>query len=125
MFEREPSLSVERFTKAGADAQNSCHHLSHPSMCNFDSEVHANTPQISVIDSRGLSVRSISYCRHPDSLSVTEERITRQRFNPLGQLSQSIDPRLFELQQADSTLEPNLSNWFSLTGTVLRTDAVI
>lgn len=93
-------------------------------MSNFDSEVHAKTPQLSVIDSRGLLVRSISYCRHPDSLSVTEERITRQRFNPLGQLSQSIDPRVFELQQADSTLEPNLSNWFSFTGTELRTDSI-
>lgn len=91
---------------------------------NFDSEVHAKTPQLSVIDSRGLVVRSISYYRHPDSLSVTEERITRQRFNPQGQLSQCIDPRVFELQQANSTIAPNLSNWFSLTGTVLRTDSI-
>lgn len=91
---------------------------------NFDSQAHAKTPQLSVIDSRGLLVRSISYYRHPDSLSVTEERITGQRFNPRGQLSQCIDPRLFELLQADSTIAPNLSNWFSLTDTVLRTDSI-
>ena len=93
-------------------------------MLNISSQIHTKTPQLSVIDSRGLWVRSISYCRHPDSLSVTEERITRQRFNPRGQLSQCIDPRVFELLQADSTLDPNLSNWFSLTGTVLRTDSI-
>lgn len=93
-------------------------------MLNFGSQIHAKTPQLSVIDNRGLWVRSISYCRHPGSLSVTEERITRQRFNPRGQLSHCIDPRVFELLQTDSTLDPNLSNWFSLTGTVLRTDSI-
>ncbi|MES2869451.1 MAG: hypothetical protein V4749_07770 [Pseudomonadota bacterium] len=93
-------------------------------MSSLDAKLNHKTPQLFVVDGRGLGVRSISYHRHPGSPAVIDERITRQRFNLQGQLIQSIDPRLFELQREDSTIEPNLSYWHSLVGTPLRTDSV-
>jgi insecticidal toxin complex protein TccC len=54
----------------------------------------SHTPSVTVLDNRGLSVRSIEYHRHPDTLTTTNERITRQQYNPGGFLSRSADPRL-------------------------------
>lgn len=83
-----------------------------------------NTPTIIVRDNRGLGVRDISYHRHPDTPALTDERITRHQFNALGQHVLSIDPRLFENQQAEAAGKPNFTYRVSLTGEVLRTDSV-
>ncbi|NRD30253.1 RHS repeat protein [Shewanella sp. DC2-4] len=93
-------------------------------MRNIQYELHHNTPEVAVMDNRGLTVRTLRYHRHPDSPTVTDERITRHHFNALGQLTHSIDPRLWALQQADATVAPNVAYVSSLTGDVLRSEGV-
>lgn len=74
------------------------------------------TPEVLVLDNRGLAVREIRYCRHPDTPQQTDEQITRHRFNARGYLEESIDPRLYDLQS-----EVNFCYLSTLTGEVLRT----
>jgi insecticidal toxin complex protein TccC len=90
----------------------------------MNTAVFSTTPSVVVHDTRGLLVRDIAYHRHPDTLALTESRITRHRFDTRGRLSQSTDPRLHDLRQADTTVQPNFVYHPSLTGTVLRTDSV-
>ncbi|HDT4320190.1 TPA: RHS repeat protein, partial [Klebsiella aerogenes] len=56
----------------------------------------SNTPVVTVLDNRGLSVRGIAYHRHPDTPGVTGVRITRHGYDDRGFLSQSADPRLHD-----------------------------
>ena len=77
--------------------------------------VHANTPSVTVRDNRGLTVRDIAYHRHPDTPDVTTERITRHRYDALGALVRSADPRLHDTGLANFTYLTDLA------GTVLRT----
>ncbi|MGJ0623513.1 RHS repeat-associated core domain-containing protein [Xenorhabdus bovienii] len=93
-------------------------------MSNTDYTLYTKTPKVMVLDNRGEIVREIGYHRHPDTPQATDVRITRHQFNALGQLLQSIDPRLFDLQQADATVKPNFTYFHSLTGKVSRTDSV-
>ncbi|WP_223531133.1 RHS repeat domain-containing protein [Pseudomonas sp. GL-R-19] len=79
---------------------------------------HAATPTLSVIDPRALTVRSVDYCRHPDSPEI-DPRITRQRFDAARRLIESWDPRLW-----DSVLKPNLTTLYGLSGQPLLTDSV-
>ena len=78
---------------------------------------HAATPTLSVVDPRTLAVRSVGYCRHPDS-PVIDPRITRQRFDTAGRLAESWDPRLWV------TSKPNLTTVYGLSGQPLLTDSV-
>ncbi|QLA70596.1 RHS repeat protein (plasmid) [Enterobacter pasteurii] len=73
-----------------------------------------NTPTVAVLDNRGLTVRDISYHRHPDSPKTTDERITCQQYDDRGFLVRSADPRLHEMGLA------NFSYLTDLTGSVLR-----
>ncbi|QHG64127.1 RHS repeat domain-containing protein [Pseudomonas putida] len=73
------------------------------------------TPSVTVIDNRGLSVREIAYQRHPDSLDSTDVRITRHSFSPNGFLMDSADPRLHSAAQV------NFKYFTTHIGTVLRT----
>ncbi|MBV6826612.1 RHS repeat protein, partial [Pseudomonas sp. PD9R] len=79
---------------------------------------HAATPTLSVIDPRTLAIRSVGYCRHPDS-PVIDPRITRQRFDAAGRLSESWDPRLW-----GTALKPNLATVYGLSAQPLLTDSV-
>jgi insecticidal toxin complex protein TccC len=79
---------------------------------------HAGTPALSVIDPRTLAVRSVGYCRHPES-PVIDPRITRQRFDAAGHLIESWDPRLW-----GSSPKPNLTKVYGLSGQPLLTDSV-
>ncbi|WP_458373614.1 RHS repeat domain-containing protein [Pseudomonas laurylsulfatiphila] len=79
---------------------------------------HAGTPALSVIDPRTLAVRSVSYCRHPDSPMI-DPRITRQRFDAAGRLIESWDPRLW-----GTAPKPNLTTLYGLSGQPLLTDSV-
>ncbi len=79
---------------------------------------HAATPTLSVIDPRALTVRSIGYCRHPDSPEI-DPRITRQRFDAAGRLVESWDPRLW-----GTAPKPNLTTRYGLSGQPLLTDSV-
>jgi len=79
---------------------------------------HAATPTLSVIDPRTLAVRSVGYCRHPDS-PVIDPRITRQGFDAAGHLIESWDPRLW-----GTAPKPNLTTLYGLSGQPLLTDSV-
>ncbi|MGF6138544.1 RHS repeat protein [Pseudomonas laurylsulfatiphila] len=93
-------------------------------MRSTDEGLHRNTPLITSIDNRGLSVRKIGYHRLPSSPTVTEARITRHNFDSRGHLTQSIDPRLYALKQSDARVKPNFTYLTSLTGSVTGTDCV-
>lgn len=54
----------------------------------------SQTPWVNVTDNRGLTVRSITYYRHPDSPQATDERTTFYQYNACGFLKHSADPRL-------------------------------
>ncbi|CAG8873395.1 RHS repeat domain-containing protein [Pseudomonas fluorescens] len=79
---------------------------------------HAATPTLSVIDPRALTVRSIGYCRHPDSPEI-DPRTTRQSFDAAGRLVESWDPRLW-----GAAPKPNLTTVYGLIGQPVLTDSV-
>jgi insecticidal toxin complex protein TccC len=79
---------------------------------------HAATPTLSVIDPRALAIRDVGYCQHPDSLLI-DPRITRQRFDAGGRLSESWDPRLW-----GTATKPNLAAIHGLSNQLLMTDSV-
>ena len=83
-------------------------------MSDNKSALHQKTPDVSIVDNRGLSVRGIAYHRHPDSPEVTSARITRHRYDDRGFLIQSSDPRLHDAGRV------NLSYITDLAGGVLR-----
>lgn len=56
--------------------------------------VHAHTPDLAVIDPRGLAVRAVAYCRALEE-EPSQAHITRQVFDPLGRAVAQFDPRLF------------------------------
>ena len=74
----------------------------------------SNTPAVTVLDNRGLTVRSVAYHRHPDCPSVTDVRITRHRYSAHGFLMHSADPRLHSAGLASFMYLTDLA------GTVLR-----
>lgn len=80
--------------------------------------IDAHTPSVSVVDSRGLAVRNIAYCRHPSSPSM-EARITRNHFDATGRQVSSWDPRLW-----GTALQPNLETTFDLQGRALLVESV-
>lgn len=77
-----------------------------------------STPSLEVQDSRGLTVRHISYLRSLKGTTPTP-LITRQRHNPAGQQIEQCDPRLFDAGSA-----PNLATVYSLSGKPLIIDSV-
>ncbi|HGJ5890274.1 MAG TPA: RHS repeat domain-containing protein [Arsenophonus apicola] len=83
-----------------------------------------NTPTITVQDNRGQTVRQIQYLRHPDTPDKRDEFITRYQYNALGFLAHSIDPRLYQQQQTDDTIQDNFSYLTSLSGEVLSVESV-
>ena len=78
-------------------------------MFSITGALYRNTPQLTVNDNRGLVIRNVHYHRHPDTLTQTDERITRHDYTARGVLVQSTDPRLFGLRQVDSTVNPKFS----------------
>lgn len=78
----------------------------------------SKTPTVMVLDNRGLTVRDIAYHRHPGSLDVTSERITRHHHDTRGFLTQSADPRLHDAGLANFTYLTDLA------GNVLRSQGV-
>lgn len=85
--------------------------------------LHSKTPEVTVIDNRDLSIRDIQYHRHPDSLSVTDERITLHTFNYAGFPIQSLSPRQYDLQQITSSIPANRKTISTLSGEILRTES--
>lgn len=86
-------------------------------------EMHHKTPALTVVDPRGLSVRSVAYWRTVESLP-TEARINRTVYDGAGRAVKQWDPRLWALQVDDPQAPANLSTLYSLSGNALRTDSV-
>ncbi len=89
----------------------------------MSTSVFEGTPSVTVVDSRGLIIRDINFCRTVADGNA-EIRITRHQYNSRGALTQSIDPRLYEFQQQDTTVKANVTYLTSLDGTPLRTASV-
>ncbi|TCC09169.1 RHS repeat protein, partial [Kosakonia quasisacchari] len=77
----------------------------------------SKTPSVTAFDNRGRVIRNIAWHRHPDFPDITDERITRHRFDARGLPSQSADPRLYAAGLA------NFSYLHDLNGTPLRTQS--
>ncbi len=80
--------------------------------------IYSKTPEVSVLDNRGLTVRDIAYYRHPGSPDVTRERITRHQYDARGFLTQSADQRMHDAGLANFTYLTDLA------GNVLRSQGV-
>ena len=76
---------------------------------------YTTTPDVTVLDNRGLSICGLQYHRHPDTPDNTDERITRHQYDARGALMHSIDPRLHDAGLANFTYLTDLA------GNVLRT----
>ena len=85
-------------------------------MNKLNQQLHTKTPTVVVYDNRGSSIREINYCRHPDTMNKTDERITRHHYHARGYLERSIDARLYETQQSNSAIQPNIQQTLSLGG---------
>lgn len=69
----------------------------------------SNTPTVTVVDNRGLTVRQIAWHHHPDAPDVSDERITYHRYNMSGALTLSADPRLHAAGRANLTYITDLA----------------
>jgi len=78
--------------------------------------VNWRTPNLTVIDSRGLPIRQVVYLRKVAAGPV-EPLIGRQRYDAAGRLLEQSDPRLFGVV-------PNLATVYSLSGEPLKVDSV-
>ncbi|VVP49707.1 hypothetical protein PS865_05304 [Pseudomonas fluorescens] len=85
--------------------------------------MHTHTPTLAVMDSRGLNVATVSYCREAPGGPIAP-RIYRQRYKASGQLTEACDPRLAALHQREPDARPNLTVISSLTGVSLSSDSV-
>ncbi|MBG6030178.1 hypothetical protein I5E97_03825 [Proteus hauseri] len=85
---------------------------------------YSRTPSVVIHDNRGASIREINYCRHPDSLDKTDERITRHHYHARGYLQHSIDARLYDTQQSDTSIQPNIQQTVSLGGAIALSQGV-
>jgi insecticidal toxin complex protein TccC len=70
-----------------------------------------------------MSVRIVQFHR-ADETQIAEGRINHHRFDPLGRLIASSDPRLFALAQADPEVPANLTRTLSLSGLELLSESV-
>ncbi|OCA53689.1 RHS repeat protein [Photorhabdus namnaonensis] len=92
-------------------------------MKNIDPNLYQKTPTVNVQDNRGLTIRNIDFHRITAN-GDTDTRITHHQYNAHGYLSQSIDPRLYEAKQTNSTIKPNFLWQYDLTGNPLRTESI-
>lgn len=85
--------------------------------------LHINTPRMSVVDPRGLPVRTVDYCRDIENGPV-EPRINRTLHDSAGRAVKHWDPRLWLSQAVDPLTPANLTQVFALDATVIRSDSV-
>lgn len=81
--------------------------------------LHAHTPTLTVLDSRGFMVRSVRWYRAEDGVAP-EPRVSHSRLNAWGWAVKQRDARLF----ASAAPRPNLATVYSLSGNVLLSDSV-
>ncbi|MFJ3010127.1 RHS repeat-associated core domain-containing protein [Pseudomonas fluorescens] len=80
--------------------------------------IHWRTPQLTVTDGRGLTVRQVDYLRADDS-QPQQTLISRQRHDAAGRLIEQWDPRLF-----DTAASAGQSTVYGLSGMALKVDSV-
>lgn len=85
--------------------------------------MHHKTPGLSVVDPRGLPIRSVDYRREVEG-EPTQARITRTFHDAAGRAVEQWDPRLWALKQEEPLTPANLTTVFSLSGNALFTDSV-
>lgn len=85
--------------------------------------VHYKTPRLSVVDPRGLQIRSVDYWRAVEKDPV-QARINRTAHDAAGHPVKQWDPRLWALPQEAPPTPANLTTAFSLSGNALFTDSV-
>ena len=84
----------------------------------MNARLHHKTPTISVIDSRGLSVRQVAYCRR-NADDKPQARMTQQHYDTAGRQVAQWDPRLFA-----TAPDANLTTVYSLSGKALLMNSV-
>ncbi|ROM70500.1 toxin [Pseudomonas brassicacearum] len=87
-------------------------------MSRLTGSIHTHTPTLTVVDPRGLDVRSVAYYRAVETADP-EERINRSAYDAMGRLIEQWDPRLWALGVESAGTPANLSNRHSLSGKVL------
>ena len=85
--------------------------------------IHHKTPKLSVVDPRGLTIRSVDYWRAVENLPA-EARINRTAHDAAGHPIKQWDPRLWALQVEDSLTPANSTTVHSLSGHALCTVSV-
>jgi insecticidal toxin complex protein TccC len=85
--------------------------------------MHHKTPGLSVVDPRGLSIRSVDYWREVEGDS-TQARINRTFYDAAGRAVEQWDPRLWVLPGEEPLRRANLTTVFSLSGNALFIDSV-
>ncbi|MBV7497155.1 RHS repeat protein [Pseudomonas sp. PDM24] len=85
--------------------------------------MHHKTPKLSVVDPRGLTIRTVDYWRAVENLP-TEARINRTAHDAAGHPIKQWDPRLWALQVEDPLTPPNSTTVHSLSGRALCTVSV-
>ena len=85
--------------------------------------MHHKTPELSVVDPRGLPIRSVDYWRAVED-DPTQARIHRTFYDAAGRAVEQWDPRLWALPKEDPLRRANLTTVFSLSGNALFTDSV-
>ncbi|SEC75744.1 insecticidal toxin complex protein TccC [Pseudomonas frederiksbergensis] len=81
------------------------------------------TPGLSVVDPRGLPIRSVDYWREVEG-DPTQARINRTFHDAAGRAVEQWDPRLWALPKEEPLRRANLTTVFSLAGNALFTDSV-
>ncbi|WP_245150918.1 RHS repeat domain-containing protein [Pseudomonas fluorescens] len=92
-------------------------------MSRLTGSIHTHTPTLTVVDPRGLDVRSVAYYRAVET-AAPEERINRSAYDAMGRLIEQWDPRLWALGVESAGTPANLSNRHSLSGKVLGSMSV-
>jgi len=92
-------------------------------MSRLTGSIHTHTPTLTVVDPRGLDVRSIAHYRAVET-AAPEERINRSAYDAVGRLIEQWDPRLWALGVENAATPANLSNRHSLSGKVLGSMSV-
>ncbi|WP_256661479.1 RHS repeat-associated core domain-containing protein [Pseudomonas sp. F01002] len=85
--------------------------------------MHHKTPGLSVVDPRGLPIRSVDYWREVEG-DLTQARINRTFYDAAGRAIEQWDPRLWALPKEEPLRRANLTTVFSLSGNALFTDSV-
>ncbi|MEB0044336.1 MULTISPECIES: RHS repeat-associated core domain-containing protein [unclassified Pseudomonas] len=87
--------------------------------------LHHKTPTLTLIDPRGLTIRSVDYWRAVEDVP-TQARINRTLHNAAGLAVKQWDPRLWLLQEQNPRAPANSTTVYSLSGLAvgsLRVDA--